>query len=216
MAEAGDNSAVTDDPLAPAQPGAEQRAAPRFSLLIRAAKLVADCGEYLCIVRDISATGTRLKLFHDLPPQPCLFLELANGERFALERVWHEEGHAGFRFSAMIDVDAFVAEAGAFRRRPVRLRMQHTGLVFTGGQIAAATLHDVSQQGARIESRLHMAVGQMCRLEVEGMPPRVAKVRWRRGDGYGLVFEQTFRLDELAATVWAVQSGPLARQARCA
>jgi len=42
--------------------GAELRAAPRFTLLIRAAKLIADGREFLCIIRDASATGLKPKL----------------------------------------------------------------------------------------------------------------------------------------------------------
>ena len=37
--------------------GPEQRAAPRFISLIRAAKLVCGQGEFVCVIRDVSATG---------------------------------------------------------------------------------------------------------------------------------------------------------------
>ena len=43
------------------------RGAQRFTLLIRTAKLVCESGEYLCVIRDVSSTGVRLRLFHDLP-----------------------------------------------------------------------------------------------------------------------------------------------------
>ena len=45
----------------------DMRGAQRFTLLIRTAKLVSETGEFLCIIRDVSATGLRLRLFHDLP-----------------------------------------------------------------------------------------------------------------------------------------------------
>lgn len=50
-------------------PGADQdhRAAPRFTLLLRMAKLVCGPAEFLCIVRDVSETGASVKLFHPLP-----------------------------------------------------------------------------------------------------------------------------------------------------
>ena len=35
---------------------AEERAAPRFTLLIRAAKLVAPQGQFVCVIRDVSST----------------------------------------------------------------------------------------------------------------------------------------------------------------
>ena len=70
-------------------PVTDLRDAPRFSLVIRTAKLICRSGEYPCVVRDVSATGVRVRLFDALPPDSHLALELANGERYAMERVWH-------------------------------------------------------------------------------------------------------------------------------
>jgi PilZ domain len=195
-----------------APPGFDElRAAPRFSLMIRAAKLVCASGEYLCVVRDISATGTRLKLFHDAPSEVEMILELSNGERFAMERMWSRDGHVGCRFAALVDVDRFIGEASPFRRRPVRLRLQRPALIIADGLASAATLLDLSQQGARIESDFHLSLDQQLRLEVDALPTRIAKVRWRHGHAYGLVFEQTFRLDELAQLAWQLETSALAR-----
>lgn len=202
-----DDAAQPQD-AAPHQ-GTEQRAAPRFSLMIRAAKLVSEHGEYLGVVRDVSASGTKVRLFHDLPAETHLFLELGNGERFAMERVWAREGHVGFRFSAPIDVGAFIEEPGQYPRRPLRLRIERPGLVHAAGLAAPVLLRDISQQGARIETGIHLAVEELVRLEVDGLPSRVAKVRWRLEHAYGLVFEETFRLDELARHAWALLQRPI-------
>src|SRR3546814_19489992 len=35
----------------------EKRVQPRFALLLRRAKLVSSCGEFMCIVRHVSASG---------------------------------------------------------------------------------------------------------------------------------------------------------------
>ena len=42
---------------APQSGCAEMRGAERFALLIRTAKLVSESGEFLCVVRDVSASG---------------------------------------------------------------------------------------------------------------------------------------------------------------
>lgn len=184
------------------------RAAPRFSLMLRAAKLVGESGQYLCIVRDVSESGTKLKLFHAPPDETHLFLELANGARYAVERVWSGDGHVGFRFAAPIVVDEFIEEAGPHQRRPLRLKIEREGLVHVAGLASAAFLHDLSQQGARIEAGCHIAIGQQLRLEVPGLPPRVARARWRQGQTYGLAFEETFRLDELARLLHSLTITP--------
>lgn len=176
----------------------EMRGAQRFTLLIRTAKLVSESGEYLCVIRDVSSTGVRLRLFHDLPADTRMALELANGEIYFIERVWERDSHAGFRFAAPIDVEAFIAEVSPFPRRQPRLRITIPVVLIGESQASVATVRDISTQGARIETQRYLAIGQKVRLEGDGLPATVAKVCWRSGADYGLVFEQVFQLEQLA------------------
>lgn len=178
--------------------GEGQRGAQRYSLLIRTAKLACESGEFLCVIRDVSATGVRLKLFHHLPDDRHLALELGNGEVYFVERVWERDGHAGFRFAAPIDVQAFIAEVSPHPRRPVRLRMGIAASVTALGVSADAVVRDLSQRGAGIETGRLLAKGQPVTLDAPGMPQMVAKVAWRNGRFYGLVFERVSTLEELA------------------
>lgn len=187
----------------------EMRGAQRFTLLIRTAKLVTESGEYFCIIRDVSATGVRLRLFHDLPADGRMALELANGEVYFIERVWERDSHAGFRFAAAIDVEAFIAEVSPYPRRQPRLRMQFPAVISADGQASVASVRDLSPQGARIETSRFLAIGQRIKLEGEGFPPTIANVRWRSGPDYGLVFEQVFTLETVARLAASLQApGP--------
>lgn len=179
-------------------PGGELRAAPRFSLLIRTAKLTGPTGEYMCVVRDVSATGIKVRTFHPLPTIRELTLEMPNGDRYPVERVWESDGHAGFRFTAPIPVEYLLHDEGQYRKRPLRLRMELPAVLSAGGITSPAHVRDLSQQGARIESAAFVAIDQQVRLEIPGLSEVYAKVRWRRHPAAGLVFEQTFRLDEFA------------------
>lgn len=182
----------------PVEPGAENREAQRFALMLRVAKLVASDGEFLCIIRDISTTGLKLKLFHRLPPERLLRLELANGSHYSLEVVWENPGEAGVRFLSKVDVDAFMIEASPFPKRPLRLRISLPARLKASGLKGMAVIHDISQQGARIESGARLAVQQPLHLEVPGMPALSGWVRWRRHPEYGVAFERGFRLEDLA------------------
>lgn len=180
---------------------AELRTAPRFSLLIRSAKLVYATGEYICIVRDVSASGVRLRLFHELPAEPCVTLELATGECFAIERVWEHQDHAGFRFADPIDVHRFIAEAGPYPKRPLRLRLNFETKLTTNAVDAApifGTIRDLSREGARIDTDDLLALGQKVKIEAKGLPPLTAIVCWRSIPAYGLAFQQSFTFEELA------------------
>lgn len=182
------------------------RIAPRLALTLRAAKLVSPAGEFLCIVRDISATGIKVKLFHSVPAGQRFALELGNCERHRLEQIWERDGYAGFKFSeSSIDVAALLDETTLFPRRQIRLRLDLQVRLSADGSGQDALLRDISQQGALIESTPQLALGQQLRLKADGLPALTAKIQWRRKSAHGLVFEQAFKLDELARIAAAFQ-----------
>lgn len=212
-----------DLPDVPPDAGAEQRAGGRFNLLIRPAKLTFPEGrEYVCVLRDVSPGGCKARVFHLLPTEGTMTLELNNGDRYPVERVWEREEKAGvwsigMRFRDAIPVEYLLNEDGRFRKRPVRVRLPLSAVLVVGGEAIPVELRDLSQQGAQLGCEAWVAVDQQVRLEVPGLAPIVAKVRWRRPPGVGLVFEQTFRLDDFARLVARLQeSGSAGIDARCA
>jgi len=184
---------------------AGRRDAPRFSLMLRAAKLLSPNGEYACVVRDVSRTGVKLRLFHAAPPDEFCLLELANGERFPMQRMWSADVNAGFRFAQPIDVEAFIAEPDHFERRPIRLAIESPAVLTSERRELAAVLVNLSQQGACVELGQQLAPGQQVRLDLPGVPLRIGHVRWRKGFAHGLVFQNGWRLDELAAHALTLQ-----------
>lgn len=201
---------VRHDDTLPAPPpcvdeGPDMRNAPRFTLLIRAAKLIAPESEFLCVVRDASETGVSVRLFHPLPAEVLLSLEMPNGDRHPLERVWEEEGRAGFRFADPIKIERIVESPSPFARRSVRVRLQVPCDLFAGVRRASATICNLSQQGALIRTDEKLSLIQRVRIKAEGMPEVAAKVRWRKGEHHGLSFEDTFQFAELAALAFELQ-----------
>lgn len=202
----------TVTPIAAARPetGAiRHRAAERFTLMLRVAKLVGSHGEYACVIRDVSTTGVRLRLFHDLPAEKHLALVLGNGEAYFVETVWEHANdsgcEAGFQFSAPIDVAAFMQETSAHPKRQVRLALELPATLSIREFSTAVTIRDLSQQGARIESDRALAIDQHFRLKAHNMPEIFASVRWKDGTSYGVVFQKSFRLDELANLIWTLR-----------
>lgn len=194
-----------DDYVPPAE--ADQRTAPRFTLLIRTAKLLTSRGEFLCVVRDASSIGVSVRLFHELPNDRSMILEMPNGDRHDIAVVWERQGAAGFRFSEPIDPQRMIEGRSRFGRRPVRLHLQVPALLSCQGRSFEAVIRNLSQQGARIECSERLALEQKLRLEAESLPPIQAKVRWRRNKEYGLVFEDTFQFAELAQLANELQRG---------
>jgi hypothetical protein len=187
------------------KPG-EQRVAPRVTLLIRPAKLVTPEGEFVCVIRDVSATGVSVRLFHPLPAGEQAMLETETGSQVAMRRMWVRDHEAGFQFDQPIDVTALVGEIGTYRKRKLRIGVELPVTVTVLGQGHPAVIRNLSQQGARIEADMRLAMAQMVRLRSDHLPEIRAKVRWRRGNQYGLVFEDTFSLGEFAQIAALLQS----------
>lgn len=184
---------------------AERRAGERQRLTLRVAKLRCASGEYPCIVCDVSGAGVRLRLLHDHPPDTHLFLELAGGDLFAIERRWIEGEFAGFRFSSKVDVEEFLHERGPKPRRPLRLRLHAPVQFVAAGERGHAQLVDLSSQGACIEGGRQIAAGALLRLEIPGAASRLAAVCWRREFRHGLAFQQPLSLAELASLAVRLQ-----------
>ena len=185
--------------------GSDQRGAPRYTSLIRAAKLVCGQGEFVCVIRDVSATGVSLRTFHKLPTDAALALELQNGETYELELVRNEGFEASYRFAQPIEVERLIRENWDYPKRGLRLNiMLPLTISSLSGKAKAVTLN-ISQQGARIECDHIFAIDQRVTISCDSLPDIRCTVRWRSDSNYGLVFEDTFTLRDFAIAAAKVQ-----------
>ena len=189
-------SEIIPEPVAACS--ADQREAPRFTSLIRSAKLVSSQGEFVCVIRDVSSLGIGLRMFHELPVGDRIALELGNGDTFELKKVRANGPDASFTFTRPIAVDALIREHWGYPKRQLRLNLAMPLTVTAISGRAEAITENLSQQGCRFDCDALFAIDQNLRIEGEGLPEIRAKVRWRKGSTYGLVFENTFTLREFA------------------
>ncbi|MGY6550481.1 MAG: PilZ domain-containing protein [Erythrobacter sp.] len=193
--------------------GADQRAAPRYTLLIRAAKLVSAAGEFVCVIRDISQSGVSVRLFHALPPLSEFELHMPAGAVYSVISVWQRDNEAGFSFAAPVDVDLLINEAGEYPKRGLRLGIAFPVMLTTISQSSMAMVENLSQQGALLACKDLFAIDQNVRIAggIATPPFREvrAKVRWRRGGHYGVVFDDTFTLGDFARLAARLQAPTL-------
>lgn len=177
----------------------DRRTAPRVTVIIRPGKLIADGREFLCVVRDVSEGGVKVRLFHPLPDHRKLEIEFDNGERYSLRMVWQNGDLAGFHFVDDVDVARLIAtHADSHPRRQPRLAVEIEAQLCSSSLRVPVILRDISQRGASIDCPGWLMIDELVRIECDVFPTLHAKVRWRRPPRYGLVFEQTFQLEELA------------------
>ena len=182
-----------------------ERRDPRHTLMLRTAKVVCQSGEYVCLVRDVSASGVGLRFFHDVPQEPRIFLELANGALYPIERSWSDHGDAGYRFAAPVALEDFLSEASQFAHRAVRLRLKVPVLLTVDGHDFRAMLADVSRCGAKLAIDRRLPQGAFARFDAVGLPMRFGHIRWRQNHDHGVVFQEPIPLEELARCLHALQ-----------
>lgn len=190
---------------ATATASSEQRVAPRFTLLIRAAKLVTREGEYLCVIRDASESGISMRIFHPIPECRTMTVELQNGDRYGVELRWQDEDRAGFRFRSEADIARIIESPSRFSKRPVRLNLTAPAEVEADGHCEYTTIQNISQQGASIACASRFAIDQRVKLRAIGMREVFGKLRWRQEGTCGIVFDETFQFGELARIAQALQ-----------
>jgi hypothetical protein len=131
-----------------------------------------------------------------------LKFELANGEVFPVQGVWHDDVYLGLRFPDGVDLDRLVKlSTDGLPQRPMRLNAVLEGVVNTGEREHCITIRNISQGGACIECREQLAVGHAVSLETDVLAPIEADVRWRIGTIYGLVFDDPVSCESLAAAI---------------
>ncbi|WP_375289241.1 PilZ domain-containing protein [Qipengyuania sp.] len=197
--------AVEFEPADSGGPQHEKRNAPRFTSLIRAAKLVSAQGEFVCVLRDVSSTGVRLKCFHRQPTDDVVGLELQNGEMFEIRKVREDGFEASYTFLTPVPVETLIHANSVFPRRQLRIAMAIPVKLRTLTGVIPAITVNLSQQGARLEPEGQLALAQSVTLEGPHLPAIRAKVRWRREGSCGLVFEDTFTLADFAVRTARLQ-----------
>ncbi|MDN3646784.1 PilZ domain-containing protein [Pontixanthobacter aestiaquae] len=179
----------------------EPRAAPRFTLLIRTAKLIIDDQQFLCVVRDISATGFSIRSFHPINKCDRIAIELQSGDCYPASMVWQRDGEAGFEFHTPIEVDAIVMGLSDYPKRDLRFDLKLPVTLQAHGMRLKANLANLSRQGGNVHCSSKLSIDQLIRIEAPGMPEIEARVRWRKDGVYGLVFDTTFSLANLALLI---------------
>lgn len=180
----------------------EARAAPRYTLLIRAAKLVSSHGEFVCVLRDVSDTGVCVRLFHRAPTGNPIELHMPSGGVYELTQVWERDNEAGYEFAHPVDVARLINEAGEYPKRGLRIGVFFPIKLRTLSGKSAGVVENLSQQGARFECEGLYAIDQSLFIDSEDGGVEFndikAKVRWRRESEYGVVFDDTLTLADFA------------------
>ncbi|MBS7669482.1 PilZ domain-containing protein [Croceicoccus gelatinilyticus] len=176
--------------------------------IIRTAKLVFPDAEYPCVLRDISGSALRVKLYGAPIEEGAagFHLEFGDGDRFEVSAIWVKDDQAGLAFAKHNDLMSLIGEHGPFRKRAIRIAVELPSSVKSLGRRLDVHIRDLSHEGAQILSEAMFSMDQQVRIDIPRLGEVYAKVRWRQHPSYGLAFVETFRFDQIAAVASDLQA----------
>lgn len=176
--------------------------------IIRTAKLVFPDAEYPCVLRDISGSALRVKLYGAPIEEGAsgFHLEFGDGDRFEVNAIWVKDDQAGLSFAKHNDLMSLIGEHGPFRKRAIRIAVELPSAVKSLGGRVDVVIRDLSHEGAQISSEKMFSMDQQVRIEIPCLGEVYAKVRWRQHPAYGLAFVETFQFGQIAAVAGDLQA----------
>lgn len=184
-------------------PRRDRRSAERQLTTFRTGRLTRDCGDELCIIRNISPGGAMVHVGDQYAVDETVKLDLRFNEQLSAAVAWVRDRTIGLRFERAVDLaDLFVSRAsnGARARAP-RLVVPASGRLQVGHDMFQVVTADVSQGGAKIYAGITLKHGTMGRLWLDEFCSRTCTIRWCHGGAAGVAFDQALCVTDLSA--WA-------------
>jgi hypothetical protein len=155
----------------------------------------------ICFLRRITPLGAVLSMETTPAVGEQLHLELLTGERLRGQVEWVEGRDVGLRFDAAADMFALITrnlvhQPGDGRRMP-RIELDCPAWLEAGSRREIVTVKNLSDGGARIETRIPLVMHEQIVLTLDGFRPARAVVRWVRGNVAGIAFAPELPWHEL-------------------
>lgn len=162
----------------------------------------------ICFLRRVTRLGAVLSIDTPVKPGERLDLALLTGDQLAGTVEWIAGSEVGLRFDRPADVFALISrnlvhQPGDARRMP-RIEVQVSALLETGGRSEVVPVRNLSDGGARIETRSPLTARQRVVLTLDGFRPVPGSVRWTRDGAAGIAFEPELSWQEIMP--WLRQS----------
>jgi hypothetical protein len=145
-----------------------------------------------CLVKDISESGLRAKLYGSGFAVGPVKLRVADEDIRGAQIVWVADGHAGINFDRRLARETFrrlnSKRSRSGRRSVPRIAAAARARVRMDGRNMPAELCDISSFGAKIRTQKDLAANRPAIIEVPDLPPIAAYVRWSDSGESGLVF----------------------------
>ena len=186
-------------------PIAERRNEKRYTLILRVGVLEQRGRSSLCLVKNISPTGVRVKVYTQPIPDAPVTIQVADEAPVGGHLIWSRDGSAGISFHEDLDPALLLRvrqKLKPHRRRAMpRVAVEASATLRTGGRTRRATVCDISSVGARVRTRTALTPGDRAMITFDNLPTISAFVRWSDSGESGLAFETPIPMQIIACWV---------------
>lgn len=181
----------------PVQPE-ERREGERHLTLYRVGSICVDDRRELCLIKNISAGGMRVRVYSALAIGQALSIELKSGQPISGRVQWVNHDNLGVTFDQPIDViEILSASMEGPRPRMPRIEVSCTATLREGASTYRMPVCDISQGGAKLQTTSVLTPGSDVVITLANLPAQAGVLRWV-GEGYcGVTFNRLLPLPAL-------------------
>lgn len=155
----------------------------------------------ICFLRKITSTGAVLCMEGKPAIGDRLDLELLTGDRLRGRVDWVQDSDVGLLFDDAADMFALITrnlvhQTGDARKMP-RIEIRCPAWLEAGSRREVVTVTNVSDGGARIETRVPLVAHEQVILTLDGFRPAPSLIRWVQGRTAGIAFTPELPWQEL-------------------
>lgn len=181
----------------PPLPG-DRRDGERHLTLYRVGSILIKGRRELCLIKNISAGGMRIRAYCPMRVGNAVAVELKSGQLIAGSVSWIGDDNVGISFDSPIDVIAMLSSSGEGPRpRMPRVEVDCHAAVREGATNYRLRVRDISQGGIKVETAALLTRGSDVIVTLPGMAAQAGVVRWCEGGFAGIIFNGALPLSIL-------------------
>ena len=180
----------------------DRRVEQRHTMILRVGVIEHQDKTSLCLLTNISTTGTQVKLYAPVRRAAKVRVRVADEDWTSGHVAWVKGDRAGIRFLQDLDPDTLPRweqkSAPSRRRTMPRIKTAAYALLRVDGRTFPVKLCDISSMGARVSTRRTFSASAAAVVIFPDLPPIRAYVRWSEEGETGLIFETPIPMQILA------------------
>lgn len=177
---------------------ADRREGERHMTLYRVGSLSIGERRELCLIKNISAGGMKVRAYCPIPESTRLSVELKCGQPIAGSVSWVRDSNIGISFDQPIDVlDLLSTSLHGPRPRMPRIEVFSLVTVRDGAMTYRLRTCDISQGGLKVQGETIMAPGTDVVVTLPGLEALSGVICWAEGNQMGLTFNRLLNLSLL-------------------